>query len=380
MTMRTQQESGFYCIELLARREPVSQEIETYRPGQEGRSAFPVPEQGYHQQSTGRVFQRRTFRVYGLDLPEIKAVLPTNIPAVKVNELRLDNLFELADGSAAIVDYESEYKKEDKIKYLNYLTGIANRYLREKKHCPILRMIVIYTGDIKRKQISAEYDIGAVRITLEPAFLSELDSDRIFRHLKQKVEKKEMLDDEELMYFIILPLSYRKRNEKDSKIRESVQLAVQIHDRHQQLFTLAGILAFTDKMIDAETANKIRRAIEMTKVAQIFEEEKQQALAELEEKSRQALEKAKEEKKQAIAKAKKEKKQAIAEAKKEKKRADNAEAKLHQTARESVLIMLKKNYPSEEIASIVPLFIAFYPPVFPPAYGPAPFYPVNHIF
>lgn len=301
-------------------------------------------------------FKGKTFRVYGLDLPEIKAVLPTNIPAVKVNELRLDNLFELADGSAAIVDYESEYKKEDKIKYLNYLTGIANRYLREKKHCPILRMIVIYTGDIKRKQISAEYDIGAVRITLEPAFLSELDSDRIFRHLKQKVEKKEMLDDEELMYFIILPLSYRKRNEKDSKIREPVQLAVQIHDRHQQLFTLAGILAFTDKMIDAETANKIRRAIEMTKVAQIFEEEKQQALAELEEKSRQALEKAKEEKKQAIAKAKKEKKQAIAEAKKEKKRADNAEAKLHQTARESVLIMLKKNYPSEEIASIVPLF------------------------
>ena len=215
---------------------------------------------------------------------------------------------------------------------------------------------MLFRSDIKRKQISAEYDIGAVRITLEPAFLSELDSDRIFRHLKQKVEKKEMLDDEELMYFIILPLSYRKREEKDAKIHETVQLATQIQDRRQQFFTLAGILAFTDKVIDTETANKIRRAIEMTKVAQIFEEEKQQALAELEEKSRQALEKAKEEKKQAIAKAKKEKKQAIAEAKKEKKRADNAEAKLHQTARESVLIMLKKNYPSEEIASIVPLF------------------------
>lgn len=31
-------------------------------------------------------FQGKTFRVYGLALPEIKSVLPTNIPAVKANE------------------------------------------------------------------------------------------------------------------------------------------------------------------------------------------------------------------------------------------------------------------------------------------------------
>lgn len=81
-------------------------------------------------------FKGKTFKVYGLDLPEISHVGPTNIPAVKANELRLDNLFELADHSVAIVDYESKYKKEDKIKYLNYLTGIANRYQNEKKNMP----------------------------------------------------------------------------------------------------------------------------------------------------------------------------------------------------------------------------------------------------
>ena len=93
-------------------------------------------------------FKGKTFRVYGLDIPEVKAVLPTNIPSVRANELRLDNLFELVDGTIALVDYESDYKKEDKVKYLNYLTGIANRYQQEKKACPMLRMIVIYTGDI----------------------------------------------------------------------------------------------------------------------------------------------------------------------------------------------------------------------------------------
>ena len=124
-------------------------------------------------------FKGKTFSVYGLDLPEVKQVLPANIPTVKANELRLDNLFELADGSIALVDYESDYEKQDKVTYLNYVAGIANRYLHDKKDCPIVHMIVIYTGDIDRTQVSAEYNIGAVRLNVEAAFLSELDSKEI---------------------------------------------------------------------------------------------------------------------------------------------------------------------------------------------------------
>lgn len=281
-------------------------------------------------------FKGKTFRVYGLDLPEIKNVLPTNIPTVKVNELRIDNIFELADGTAAIVDYESSYSRKDKAKYLNYLTGIVNRYLAEGKECPDLRMIVIYTADIKRPQVSDEYHIGALHMYLECAFLSELDSEEIYQRLKGKVERKERLDDEELMEFIILPLSYRTKEEKQRKIRETVELAARIQDRGQQLFTLAGILAFTDKLIDQETANRIRRAIKMTQVAQIFEEEKQQALTQaaqiFEEEKKQAAQAYEEEKKQAAQAYEEEKKQALANI---------------------VIRMIQKDYSSEEIVTLV---------------------------
>ena len=81
---------------------------------------------------------------------------------------------------------------------------------------------------------------------------------------------------------MILPLSYRRKEDKEQQVRMAVELAVRIQDRKQQVFTLAGILAFTDKVIDRETAGKIRRAIEMTQVAMIFEEEKQEALARIE--------------------------------------------------------------------------------------------------
>lgn len=215
----------------------------------------------------------------------------------------MDNLFELADGTLALVDYESTYDKEDKVKYLNYLAGIASRCRNEKKDCPVLRMIVIHTGDIKREQVVSDYDIGAVKMNVEIAFLSELDAEKIFNRLKEKVERNERLSDDELMEFIIFPLSYRRKEEKQERIQETVRLAARIQDREQQVFTLAGILAFTDKVIDRETANFIRRAIEMTQVAQIFEEEKQQALKE--------------------------------------------------TSKKIVINMIKRNYSSEEIASLV---------------------------
>ena len=110
---------------------------------------------------------------------------------------------------------------------------------------------------------------------------------------------------------IILPLSYWEKEEKQEKVQDVVDLAIKIQDRKQQTFALAGILVFTDKIIDKETANRIRREIGMTQVAQIFEEEKRQEVEKV-------LKREREEK------------------------------------RQMVIGMIKKNYPAEDIVSIVP--------------------------
>ncbi len=38
-------------------------------------------------------------------------IRPTNIPIVQSRELRMDNLFELEDGSVAILDYEKSIQR-----------------------------------------------------------------------------------------------------------------------------------------------------------------------------------------------------------------------------------------------------------------------------
>lgn len=63
--------------------------------------------------------KEKSFSVYGIDLPKIIEVLPTNLPGIQVNELRLDNLFLLEDNSIVLVDYESKFLNNDILGYLD---------------------------------------------------------------------------------------------------------------------------------------------------------------------------------------------------------------------------------------------------------------------
>lgn len=79
----------------------------------------------------GENLKGKSFAVYGLELPDIKEVQPTNLPAIEANELRLDNLFLLQDDSLALVDYESSYADANKIKYLNYIVRTLKRNMEQ---------------------------------------------------------------------------------------------------------------------------------------------------------------------------------------------------------------------------------------------------------
>ena len=169
-------------------------------------------------------YKEKSFEAYGLNLPKIKEVLPTNLPAVSANEMRIDNLFLLEDDTLAIVDYESEDKVSNRVKYINYIGRIMQRYDSQKKKIPKLRMIVIYTGDVENAKDTWEMPC----LTL--------------------------------------------------KMEQVVELAKQIEDEIMQAFVITGILVSSDKFIDRAYAKTVRRYLSMTKVFQILEEEKQEAI------------------------------------------------------------------------------------------------------
>lgn len=166
----------------------------------------------------GESMRNKSFRAYGMDIPEIVEILPTNLPAVEANEMRLDNLFRLKDGTIVIVDYESTYSYADKIKYLNYVARTTKRYgLSEKQNQPV-RIIVIYTGSIRRGTTRADVDMGCLQFTVEEVFLSDLDAQEIETRFQRKIHSGEILSDEEQMQFIILPLVHKTKEKIHSRL------------------------------------------------------------------------------------------------------------------------------------------------------------------
>ena len=225
-------------------------------------------------------FAGKSLKVYGLNIPKIIQVLPTNLPEVSANELRIDNLFLLEDGTIAIIDYESTYKEEHRNKYINYIARVLSRYEKQGRIDISIRMIVIYTADVTRAEVKSQYDIGSIRLEIECAFLSEIDSKEVMRRLSMKVNNGDTLSEEELMEFIILPLTYTDKDRKAFAIEQSIDLAKKIEDEEIMTFILTGLLVFTDKIIDDELCMKVKEWIKMTKIGRLYEAEKDAALAE----------------------------------------------------------------------------------------------------
>lgn len=226
----------------------------------------------------GEKLKNKSFSVYGVKVPKIIRVLPTNLPAIQANELRIDNLFLLEDGSLALVDYESDYKHEDKIKYLDYIARTIKRCMEEEDAqiaYPLkIRMIVIYTADIEPRQTCSVLDVGCLRVQVEEAFLKQINSRETETHLKNRIDEGKALSDEEQMQLIILPLTYPGREEKQECIRRCFEMVKKVGDESVQSFILSGMLVFSDKVIARDDSKKIKEWLMLTKVGQLFEEEK----------------------------------------------------------------------------------------------------------
>ena len=209
------------------------------------------------QKFSAELLKNKSLAVYGLPDIYIKDLLPTNLPAVEANELRMDNLFVLGDDTLALIDYESSFGKKDVIKYANYIARILKRYESDTgKKFPYLHLIIIFSADIEKINPQV-LDIGCMKIWIEPAFLVGILTKKIYEKLKIKVEKGQHLDDDELLQLIILPLTVKGREEKRKMAEKSVMLADHIADDGQRVQALAGVLTFSDKVINGTFAEQI---------------------------------------------------------------------------------------------------------------------------
>ena len=217
-------------------------------------------------------YQNKSLAVYGLtNLPKIKRMLSPDYPVVTATEFFADNVFLLEDDWILILEYESKPVWEDFLKYSKYAVFAAERLLIEGIKVKKVVIAVLYTGDVQ--QTAKELDLGGFHVQVEQVYLSKFDTDAMYAELKARVDAKEKLTDEEVMKFIILPLTQPDKERKQGLIEDTVTLAKQVEDEGQQAFILAGILTATNKFIEPAFANKLKEWLSMVKVVRAIVDE-----------------------------------------------------------------------------------------------------------
>ena len=116
--------------------------------------------------------------------------------------------------------------------------------------------------------------IGNVDIKFTHVPLTRFDTDKLYNDLKKKMDAGEELTDEDIMRFIILPVTEPNKSERQNTIEKTIDLAKKIPDERQQVFAISGILVSTNNFIDKNYAEKIKEWLAMTKIGRLYEEEK----------------------------------------------------------------------------------------------------------
>ncbi len=104
--------------------------------------------------------------------------------------------------------------------------------------------------------------------------MSHIDGEAAFDEIQGKLQSGIPLADDDLMRLVILPLTVPGSEGKQEMLEKVVDLAEQITDEEQRIFTLSGVIVASDKFINREYLDQIRRRISMTQLGQLYEKEK----------------------------------------------------------------------------------------------------------
>ena len=192
---------------------------------------------------------------------------PTNLPAIEADELRLDNLFRLSDGSLAIIDYESRIKPGNPVKYLQYMARIIKR--NGLRPGSVLRLFLLYTADVERSR--THYDYGCLHFQAEAAYLSRVDAAGWFREAEEDLSDG-TASQETMMHLSMYPLCFKGKAAKNEAVQRCLPLIEKITEEDQRVTVLSGIATFADKVLTEEVKEELIGRIVMTEVGRMFYE------------------------------------------------------------------------------------------------------------
>jgi predicted transposase/invertase (TIGR01784 family) len=208
-------------------------------------------------------FKDKTLRLFGLNTAKIIGLIPAVLPVLEVKENRTDYIFLLEDNTLLHLEFQTTVNLENLKRFLLYDARLINKDNRN------VNTAVVYSGRI---EIAPEQlKLGSIVYQVINVYMKDYDGDAEYNRLHDKILKHEVLDEEDILKLIFLPLMKSKHTEEEMAIR-AAELAKEV-EGEIKTFIIGAIIAVTDRFMSEDYKKKLLEVLRMTQIERWIREE-----------------------------------------------------------------------------------------------------------
>lgn len=209
-------------------------------------------------------FRDNILKTLGIDYEFLESS-PTELVDLKIYSLYMDFTFLTTEGF--YVHFEFQTTDDKVIADLRRFRAYEALYSHNTGKNVIT--YVIYSGGIKNVQ--TRLNCGANIYQVIPIYLTEKDSDKVFKRLQEKQERKEPFTEEDFAELSLTPLMSGSLGKKDT-IKKGILMAKQCKTTTSEKVT-AMIYTLADKFLTGTELEEIKEAVRMTRLGEMLMED-----------------------------------------------------------------------------------------------------------
>ena len=217
-------------------------------------------------------FRDNILKTLGIDYEFLESS-PTELVDLKIYSLYMDFTFLTTEGF--YVHFEFQTTDDKVIADLRRFRAYEALYSHNTGKNVIT--YVIYSGGIKNVQ--TRLYCGANIYQVIPIYLAEKDSDKVFKRLQEKQERKELFTEEDFAELSLTPLMSGSLGKKDT-IKKGILMAKQCKTTTSEKVT-AMIYTLADKFLTGTELEEIKEAVRMTRLGEMLMEDGRKEGAEI---------------------------------------------------------------------------------------------------
>ncbi|MCL2775828.1 MAG: hypothetical protein FWD71_21150 [Oscillospiraceae bacterium] len=203
---------------------------------------------------TSGLFKNTALEFYGIKTAKVKELINVELPIVKVKDTSMDIVFLLEDDTLLHFEFQSSYKIDDLVRFLDYDVQLYKRY---KKN---IQTVIIYSSDVKN--IDDYLEIGSPLYYPMNIMMCKRDGNKIFSDLEVKLKATGELSDIDMQNLIFTPLmQWDKTNmsRKDLAVK-TLEMAQTILNEDKRHICMASAVAFAQKYLNKNELSKLLEA------------------------------------------------------------------------------------------------------------------------